>query len=476
MNVWLLVNALQAGIFVAAVLFGRIVLRLSFVTAAIAAAFVMPAPLFQIAGGAGSWVFASDIVAVFFLLTAVVGALTPEQQIIRQRNRKLLLVALVLLLLPAFSTFVGIALNPQPRAWQFVALQVTRCIGYFFVFRHYVIRGDKLRIDRILQLQCLVFAVISLLGLSQKYLGIDLDLWNQATGAWNRESSWGYGGGFMGMYRGEVGAWAIMILGVLPLVMANRWGWNLIMPIVVVLVIGGVLTVGSRQGLFIGTVAFALGLFAAIRTLPQGLRAAAILKSSLACAALLAVSLYSWGAVSEGRMGTFTVQRFGEFMDPAALIQGAWNRDARYDLAYENIINHPVILVIGTGYGVEQIAATSGGYVHRYIDSELFYTWQLGGTTLLLVYIAFLAAVRLGLRRSHWPLDQSGATAAGAGLVVLYASMMLMWGHFSLLTAFSHHATVAYWQWATLGLALSACAQNQSAIPNALQPDVSDWR
>lgn len=461
MSVWTLVFGIQSAVFFAGLFIGVFFLRMRLGSAILAMAIMMPVPLLQVAGGTGSWVFAGDIVAALFALRMVLG-LGSRSSNPAQQHRGLILMAFVILIaLPLFSTLTGIVANPQPRTWKFIILQLVRAMGYFVVFRSFISRaGKEDKPDSMLLLQCLAFALISLAGLAQYAFHLNLDLWNVT-----RNDSFGrgtikFGGGYMGLYRGAVGAWGVGILGIIPLVMASRRGWNILMPFIMVVVLAGILSVGSRQGVAIGAVAFVLGLIYAVRAMPPEYRLRALMRTAVALVLLSIVAGYGWQRISQDKLGRYVTKRFDELVDFQALMQSARNREPRRFEAWDSVTGRLTTFVFGLGYGVESTSSTNGGRSLLYVDSELFYMWQLGGTFLMIAYIAFLVRFRLTLRQSNRPAEPNGRTVAMAGIVVLYSGILLMWGHFFILTTFSHEAPIAYWTWAVFGMAVGECSRS----------------
>ncbi len=463
MTPWMTVFLLQATIAAIVIALGVTVLRVSVRSAVLACLLMMPGPFLQVAGGAGSWIFAADLLVVIFAIGWVASAFFGGANPVLQQNRTVMILALLLVTLPILSTLIGFAYNAQPRSFNFMALQSVRAIGYYVLFRAMVLWGSReSNVSNMLLLQCLCFVGVAVCGLAQFRFGVNLDLWNQTLGNPFGEGTGNYGGGFMGLYRGAVGAWAAGILGIIPIVMANRHGWNLLMPFAVVAVVGSIFVTGSRQGLAIGAVSFVIGLTLAVRALPPGERLPAFFKSFLAVGLLLGVSVFAWSRLSQEKLGDYVTKRFEVVLDPSKLIDAAINRDYRVGEAWNNITSDGGTFVFGVGYGVEQLMSVPSGKVHIYIDSELFYMWQLGGTVLIIVYFVFLLILWLRFGPRRWPPDTDSRATVAAGLVTLYGGMMLMWGHFFILTTFSHEAPIGYWTWAVFGLAVGASSRARS--------------
>lgn len=459
-DIWQRVQLLQVAVVIAAMVFGTLFLRMRLWQAGLATVLALPAPLMQVAGGAGSWVFPADALVPILIVAALIGLLPPVDEQSRRDNRTLLLLALlVLVVVPALSTLLGFFINPQPRLLKFMALPLVRSVGFYVVFRMFVLRFRNLPVQQFLLLQCLVLTAIFALGLAQYSLRIDLDLWRAVQPRTNPDGVRliEYGGGFMGLYRGAVGAWAAGILAVMPLVMANRAGWNIVFPLSALTILGGVLAVGSRQGLAIGVVALVIGLVMAGRAFGGGRTLRVLGNVTIALLLLAPLVVIAWSRVADEKLGLYVLRRFEVVFDLARLLEEAANRDPRIWLALKNVFSDPYVFLLGIGYGVEYLVAVPGGHIMVFVDSEIFSVWQVGGTLLLSLYIWFLVLMRTRLRRWNWPEDDHGRIAAAAGIVVFYAGLMLMWGHFSLMTPYANQAPVAYWQWSILGLAAASC-------------------
>ena len=473
MSMWYTVFSLQAAIFAICMLLGLLVLHLRFGEALLACAFMCPAPLFQVAGGAGSWIFVGDVVAVAFLLKFVLSRTSkPFSMAVAQSTRGLVILAAALLAIPTFATLFGLAWNPQPRSWPFVWLQVVRSLSYFAVFHHFA-SGRRLitRPDNYLLLQCLFFMLVCFCGLAQYGLGWDLDLWNLTIKANPGEGNWGYGGGFMALYRGAVGGWAIGILAILPIVLIPRLGWSLLLPFAAAVVFVAVLATGSRQGMAIGIVVFAYGLLRGIRVATPARRLPVIVQFAVVMVVLFIVAGVTSGQLSGTRLDQWVTRRFaqfGELSSAGDVANLALSRGSRVGAAWDNITSSIPTFLIGVGFGVEQLFAVAGGYVIVLLDSELFQVWQLGGIIALVLYLTFLLKLGICLRPGNWPADQEKRIAASAGTGVIFGGILLLWGHFFLLNFHANQAPVAYWCWSLLGIAVASCRSD--ANPGVQEP------
>ena len=461
MSMWYTVFWLQAAIFVACTLVGTILLGMRKREALLACALVCPAPLFQVAGGAGSWIFAADVAAICM----AIHSLFARNQ--NSKARGMVILAAAILFLPTISTVLGMGWNPQPRLWNFVAVQVARSIGYFVVFSS--LAGGRVAItrpDRFLMLQCLFFGLICCCGLFQYATGFDLDLWNLAIRSNPTEGNWGFGGGFMGLYRGAVGGWAIAFLGVLPIVFMPRAGWSLLLPALISVVFAAMLATGSRQGFAIGSLALIYGVYLALTLTAKERRFAALLQSGVAVVGIVLVGLVAFNRLSGTRFEEWISRRYAQFGELSSITDVgnlALSRGARIGPAWENLSSHPAVMAIGLGFGVEQIGSVAGGTAIILLDSELFFVWQLGGLLLLGLYLFFLVRLRWKLRLGRQQQELPTKITLAAARVTLVGGVLLLWGHFFLLNFHSNQAPVAYWCWSLFGIALASSSSQPSA-------------
>jgi hypothetical protein len=127
-----------------------------------------------------------------------------------------------------------------------------------------------------------------------------------------------------------------------------------------------------------------------------------------------------------------------------------------------NLKNYPSILLRGVGYGTD--SEVSAGRAQIYIDSEIFMVIQSNGGLYFLLYIIFLIVLRNRMGKAFRPKDLYGRTYVLGSIVALYSGMLLMWGHFFLLTNGSYHAPIAYWNWALLGGAMGLCIPRNKGV------------
>jgi hypothetical protein len=186
------------------------------------------------------------------------------------------------------------------------------------------------------------------------------------------------------------------------------------------------------------------------------------------CSFIAIGSLLS-GKLSDTRFNQWVGRRFSQFSelnsagDVATL---AMSRGAPINEAWNNMINSPMIMIFGAGFGVEQVVAVYGGAHVVLLDCEILQIWQIGGIFVILLYAALLISLWIMLRPRNWPTALPQRITAASARVVLVGGVMLMWGHFFLMNFHSSQAPVGYWCWSTLGLAL-AMLQEQTNTASA---------
>lgn len=476
LKVWITVSALQAVIFLASMFVGMLVLRLRFWTCFLATALVLPVPVFQASrtGDTSGWIFAADVVAVICFVKMLVSRPNIDPDVRMQYRRLLYVALLIALLLPAFSTVVGAIMSSDPRNHKHLAVGLVRGLAYWVTFRTFILVGLREAAPaRILSVQCFAFWLVSLCGLVQySPLEVELDLFSQARGfELHEEFFGGFGGGYMGMYRGAVGAWSAGILGIVPVVLSRRrWG-VVLMPIMATTILGGLLAVGSRQGIMIGSAAFLIGLLVSVRGMPAGYRAGAFFRGAGGVVALGIVAVLAWQTISPVGLHEYVANRFDILADPAELIYKIKHRDPDHPMAVKIITSNPHVFLIGTGLGTTvKKAADVHGLQRQFVDGEFLFVWQLGGVVIMIGYALFMILMRVQLRRRFWPDDLERRLAVSAAIVPWYVGLMLMYGHYFILTTEYFEAPVAHWNWAVFGMAVGIASATRAQIARAGLP------
>ncbi len=471
MEIWIRVLILQAGVFALSTVVGVLLFRLPLMTAILASLLVAPTPLFKVSAGAAGFIYVGDLLAIVLLARMMLGGAGPAAP--HTKGLRALVFATVIVL-PVISTVLGFMVDSENRLYKPVLLGIMRSIGYYAVFAAFIRRTARSeRPDSELALQCTAFFLISLCGLAQFATGINLDLWTTIRQLGIAETRDAYGRGFMGMYRGAVGAFGVGIMAVLPVVMTGRRLASITLPVMAATVLAVMMAVGSRQGVMIGLLVFFLGLAMSVRARPAGSRLRAFVQGSAGLFLLMAIGLIGWAAYAPYGFQKYVGRRFEALMDPEKVMEAVQKRDRRFPQAFSNVISNPHLFLIGAGYGVEFSQAIGGGgeLSMIYVDSEIMFTWQLGGTLLLGAYTLLLLKLRLQMRQRHWVAYEPARAAVGAAIVVLYGGILLMYGHFFILTTASHEAPIAYWTWALFGTAAGFCSRQPR---EATQPLLSE--
>lgn len=420
---------------------------------------MLPAPIFKMSPGTAGFVFAADILAV-----ALAGNWL--LRIIITRRLKLNLNAIqryavvLLLLFPLVTSFVTLIESDTFRNIKYALLAHARGLGYliiFIVFVSYVYRAR--RPDNILMLQISLFSIIAILGLIQYTAGINLDLWNEVgRNAAETTEVTDFGGGFMGLYRGAVGAWGAGILAVAGTVLPTRKNGAAILAVVVMSCMGIMLSVGSRQGVIIGGICLILGVWMVCYGMPIKTRGRLFIRSLIGLIIVIVLGMTGLWKTGGSRFERFIVSRYSPLRSYTTLLRELSSRDElKRKLVIENIYSHPGILFTGVGYGTD--LEVTGGKALIYLDSEIFMLLQSNGALYLLLYLVFLLRIRLFLGRAYKSKDVTRKTYILGTTGALYAGILLMWGHFYLMNIGASQAPVAYWNWALLGGALGICSQ-----------------
>lgn len=469
MGTYALVLSIQAAIFTIGVVVGLLVFRLGWSSSILAVALALPAPLFTATGGTAGFIYLPDIIACLVAPWVVKRWLSAGEDPAYERIPLLWGATAILVLLPLSSTALGWVTDPSGRSVKFVVLELGRGVGYLLIFSMMINRArTEARPDLILALQCIVLTLFFACGLAQFHLHVNLDLWKQVTGAYQIYEDSGYrdvGGGFMGLYRGAVGAWCVGVLAVAPIVLAQRRLGVFWAAVASVACLGATLGAGSRQGVVIGLVILALALIVSTVVAPPRGRFRASMRSIIMVIALVALALIGWSRGANYEFKKYVVKRFESLMDPAQLWSEAAARDPQgMRRAWEVITGDPRVFFVGSGYGI-------GIYFPRrftYVDSEFLWVWQIGGVVLLVAYAAFIGATIYRLVRQLRFAGPYEKAVIGSGVLVLVGGVFLTYGHFFLLHTRSPEAPVGYWAWSVLGLAVGVGTRRYWRAPEGI--------
>jgi hypothetical protein len=449
---WIQVLLLQAIIYLLMVFAGRFFLGLRWRSAGLAVALTLPVPLFKVSPGSAGLVFPADIVAVIFVLQWLFGGVKARPDSERFPTTILFLAALILLVLPSLSTAIGYVFYPEAvRGMNYVAATTVRQFGYLMVFWAMARKMQwEEHPDRFIILQCLAFTAVAACGLLQYTGRVNLDLWYEIQGV--DPTFQGYGGGFMGLYRGAVGAYGIGIVAALTILLPRLKSGLILAPLATALIFGMILAVGSRQGIAIGAFAFFLSLILSVRSLPAGTRFVAFLRPVFLLLLMGVVVLLTVNVAAPAGFREWIAKRYAGFESADTLVDMAKSRDVSgMTWAIDNLKDHPMMAAFGLGLGTE---GAIGPIFVKYGDHELLNVWQVGGVPLLLCYILFLLMLLVHFHRYRFMTDPANRACVVAAFAVLLSSIPLLYGHFFMLNAGAGNAPVGYWDWALFGGAL----------------------
>lgn len=418
-------------------------------------ALVTPVPVASLTAGVGGLVFIGDLVGLYFAVMLLRGG-GARFSSVRSIYLLTLWAAILLIGMPLLSTLLAFGVGSGGDI-RFALLGVVRGVLYWCTFRFFLERADLNGSDSqwVVRASVTVFFIYALVGVGQFYFGYNLDYWNAIRSLDGAVSEDGFGGGFMGMYRGAVGAWAAAILCIAPPAFIKRASMAqslLLLPTVVMVILVSSLLVGSRQGVVIGLLGFILGWMSCFgRSATQLQVRRAIGSMAVLCFLFLsAISLFN-AYLESSDVLDWLVLRFGVLLDSNTAFSEATSRDDRVAEIFEKIVSNPLLFI----FGVSELSITSefsdNLYSLIYVDSEILWTLQRIGWVGACIYALFY--IKLFLLLYGRRIDSiEPRSFSGAALLVVMA--VLTYGHFSLLHVQSSHAPLAYWMWAFLGMAV----------------------
>lgn len=454
MDLWYRVTLVEFCIALAGVAAGRLLFKLDWRSTLLAVLMVTPVPLFRATAGTAGFIYVADFVALGYLVSTVAG----RREALPKAGGGLVGLAIgALVLLPLMSTGLGWLTDPAARNWKFVALGMMRGVGYVAILHMFIRHGmSATKIGGMAAVQILMFAAISACGIFQYARGIDLDYWNKIlfqAEATVRYSD--YGGGFMGLYRGAVGAWAIGMLALIPLVATTQRGMTWTMSVCIALILGGVLAVGSRQGAVIGMIGLMVSYVGLVGEGTRGDRLWLLVKAGLGMGAVILVVVFAWNSYAPDKLQNFVEARFQGLSEWSTATDLTEKRMAALPIAWRHIVGSPQMVLVGAGYGGEDYlpnydAASPIRVIE--MDSEFMYVWQLGGIVLIIAYGFMLFRIRCLLGGTMGSATLNEQSFVRAARVVLYTGILLLYGHFFILNVHATEAPIAYWIWSIFGL------------------------
>ena len=317
---------------------------------------------------------------------------------------------------------------------------------------------------RVFLLQLLMFGLLCTAGLAQHTLGFDLDLWTSID-LQETPLNESYGVGFMGLYRGAVGAWGALVLGVATAMLVHRMRSAVILSALCVVVFASMFLAGSRQGVIIGLCALCFGLWNSL----QHKRRAVHITAAVVLLAILGLSVVRMHSILKDNttVEEWFAKRFEPLLQPESAFQAYVDRDLDKQLrilesAKTLFRNDPLLLLLGRPYAADPEEAGQTGFIA--VDSEVLNLFQQYGILYLILYALFVFRLWQAMNpasRASW----QGAQLAVAGRTLLVTGLLLSVGHFLLLHAGPATAPVAYWAWSLLGVVTSACGRGETFLP-----------
>jgi hypothetical protein len=456
MNIWITVQLLQAAAFLVAVMAGVLLLRLPWKLACIAGLLALPAPLLQITACTAGFVYAADILGILGVLVLLLNG---QRQRLVPEGRKFFVWATAVLLLvgPAFTNLVGMLHQESPDL-RHIGISTVRGLIYCSLFIHAMrlARAEKWAED-MLAVGCLLIGMVSAFGVAQFYFGFNIDLWNSVRELNPTEHTGGFGGGFMGLYRGAVGAWAATILAITPVVFFHRRAGWLITAVLSAALLGGILVTGSRQGAIFGILGIMTGLAMSLIVATGEARRRNMWNIART---FVALALIGGAAAMKGIDRSFSewlAFRFRESLGEENLFQAGLKRETKAEAIVTQLLERPLVLIFGAGQSsiVEDLPEAQDPYALVYVDSEILWILQQGGLAQLLLYFAFLFQVASqGLLTLRTPAS-GNRRLVGCTTSAVIVGTGFTYGHFFLLHVQSTQSPIACWNWLVVGLGVA---------------------
>ncbi len=370
--------------------------------------------------------------------------------------------AVTVLIWPAIAT--GLAtLSGADHEPKLVALNLMRASGYLSMFATAYYLGSRgLRPWPILVLHSIGFTFICLCGIAQHGLDIGLDLWNAVSLIGPASQWYAFGDGFMGLYRGAVGAWGSGILSITPMVLLAHRTTRWLSPPVLIIVLAAIFTTGSRQGVLIGGAGVLVSIVAHVLFGPTP-APARLLRACCLIGLLTAMGLGIFDAGGDRAFISWIQERF----DPSTAPTSVFDRDIRTAVVLDKVTDDTIRFVTGVGWGNVSAAPPGGPFEVVYVDSEFFGVLQMGGLVGLGCYVFFIFSLASELKPNAGT-DYLDRVAAIATTVALLAGVTLTAGHFFLLTYTSSQAPIAYWNWAVFGLLTGSIGRSKAGLAKTL--------
>lgn len=345
----------------------------------------------------------------------------------------------------------------ESAEYQFMLLSVIRSAGAFFMF--YALRSDLrsrvLRLEDLLIAGLVCWTLVATLAFLN-YLGVMPSDALSVLGTTASITDWteGYGGGVLGMYRGEYGAYMAILVALLAPLAFSRPGTLLIALTALALSAYCVLSVGSRQGA--AAIALLLVFYLVSPLFFPGVARVAS-ASSISIAVLIGALMTL--LVFDSAFSVWVWERFDlVFADAGEVKQAVGERDGRVPDIVRELWRVPHMYFIGAGYGGTNDTVVPGDWRVTYVDSEVFWVLQQNGIIGLVAYASLflvwvVASAKHARIRGRAEYSLASLTSVGCLLVAI----TFLYGHYVFLNWQTAHASVAYVHWISLAISLFLC-------------------
>lgn len=409
--------------------------------------YFITSPLYSIGGTLQKLIYFGDIFGLYFLYRGI-GYLIKG---VRKLDLYDFLAFLVLVGLPCFATILRLAFSGMGQ-WEFTFQMLYRSILAYFSFS--CIRTDifvgKVKPITVSKVGFFGFFYISLIGAGQYIFGYSTDILLASTDFIRDivDGTGGYGGGVIGMWRGEYGGLAAAIIGFGVALFLGK-SKKIYFPILFVGVfIFVILSVGSRQGLSAGVLGIVVVLFLGIRSGSIRVSDSTKFLVALVCLAVAGATFSSSTELLE-----WILNRFEIFTGSADLVSEASMRDERMPLILDRLVENFAHYFFGVGPGYGEEFFGDNLWEITYVDSELLMGLQQYGFLGMALYLGFVFNLTTRLFKSEF--FQKNSESLGIALFVFFmVGLTMLYGHYLMMNWSSSHAQVGFLYWMMAGLAL----------------------
>lgn len=252
MNVIETVALIQFLITIGAITIGRVIYKLSPLVGLFSALLVCPVPIFVVGMSSAGFIYFSDLIGLLVLLVVLAKGRFDISTISGGRVTYGMVV-ITLVIIPLVASIVT-TMRDGNGDGRWILLGLFRGISYVFIF----VAASKYAVDHpekiksVVCVQAITITSVCGIGILQFFLNLNLDLWNEYANYDFTEWIGGFGHGFMGLYRGAIGAWTAGMAAVIISVTNRQRFGALLAALFIIFGLAANVLVGSRQGL-VGT-------------------------------------------------------------------------------------------------------------------------------------------------------------------------------------------------------------------------------